>query len=77
MMDITESTPAYIARCKCGCGGIVMATVDIPEHAEEVAKEVAACIRDGYSVEHVTVGYVRTFSKEAGFGCVREKQVKP
>jgi Ethanolamine utilization protein EutJ (predicted chaperonin) len=60
-----DQTPAYIARCKCGCRGIVMCTVDRPEHAVDVAKEVADCIRDGLTVEHVTVGYVHEF----GFGC--------
>jgi hypothetical protein len=52
-----EEFPAYIARCKCGA--IIMATVDVPEHAAEVAKEIAKCVREGYAIERVTVGYVR------------------
>ena len=64
-----EKTPAYIARCKCGCGGIVMAAVDVPKYARDVAKEVAAAIRRGESIEHVTVGYVH----QAAFGCLKEK----
>jgi len=53
-----EETPAYIARCKT-CGAIVMATVDLPEHAKDVAKDIASCVRRGFAIEHVTVGYVR------------------
>lgn len=60
--------PAYIARCKCGCGGVIMAVVDHPDHIADVAKEVSEAIRDGYVVEHVTVGYVHT----APFGCQRK-----
>lgn len=51
-----KKTPAYIARCKCGT--IIMATVDRPEYAEDVANDVADCIRRGFAVERVTVGYV-------------------
>ena len=65
MKTIDENNPAYIARCKCGCGGIIMATIDNPEHKKDVAKEVAKCIRDGYSVEQVTIGYVR----QSKLGC--------
>lgn len=36
-----------------------MATVDIPEHKDDTAKEVAECVRAGFAIEHVTVGYVR------------------
>lgn len=68
-MENEELTPAYIARCKCGCGAIVMATVDRPEYQKDVAKDVADAIRDGYTVEHVTVGYVH----QAGFGCQHKK----
>lgn len=53
-----EETPAYIARCK-KCNAIVMATVDIPEHAEDVANDIADCVRRGFTIERVTVGYVR------------------
>jgi hypothetical protein len=37
-----------------------MATVDLPEHAADVAKDIADCVRRGFAIEHVTVGYVRT-----------------
>lgn len=49
---------AYIARCKCGA--IIMATVDAPEHANENAQEIAACLKAGYTIERVTCEYVRT-----------------
>lgn len=52
-----EEVPAYIARCKCGA--IIMATVDKPELSEDNAKEIAACIRQGYVIERTTVGHVR------------------
>lgn len=71
MTEDRENVPAYIARCKCGCGGIIMATVDRPEHAKDVARDVADAIRDGYTVEHVTVGYVR---HTGILGCLREKK---
>lgn len=65
-----ENHPCYIARCKCGCTGIVVAIVDNPEHKKEIAKEVASCIKDGLSIERVTVGYVRSNP----FGCLKEKE---
>lgn len=61
------STPehmAYVAIATCGC--TVMATVDCPEHADENAREIAACIRDGLRIEHVTDDWVRT---ESRWGC--------
>lgn len=72
---MAKNTGSYIARCKKGCGGIVFATVDIPEHAEDVARDVAEMIANGYTIEHVTVGYVH----ENGFGCkcVVEEIIQP
>lgn len=68
-MDADTSTkndmPAYIARCRCGCGGLVFVVVDDPEHAADTANEVAKCIKDGYTVERATVGFVRS----QPFGC--------
>ena len=48
---------AYMA--KCCCGGMVMACVDNPKHKKDTAKEVAACIRKGYSISRITVEEVR------------------
>jgi hypothetical protein len=53
----------YVARCP-ECNHICMATVDRPEYAKSVAKEVATCIRDGYLIERMTVREVR----ECDFG---------
>lgn len=64
-MNTTDTTPAYIARCKCGCGGICLAVVDNPDHAKNVAADVAEAIRDGYAVERSTVEVVRS----EPFGC--------
>lgn len=47
---------AYIARCKCG--GIVMACA--ASHPEDAAKEVASCIKAGFSVERMDDEGVRT-----------------
>lgn len=72
MKENDEDYPAYIARCKCGCNGIVVAIADNPKHKKETAKEVAGCIEDGLSIERVTVGYVRSNP----FGCLKEKELR-
>lgn len=64
--DERTAAPAYIGRRPCGCIGF--AAVDIPELAKDNANEIAACIRDGWTVEHVTVGYVR---EHWGPGCAQ------
>jgi hypothetical protein len=66
---VPDQHMSYIARCKCGCGGIVFATVDKPKYAEDNAEEIRRQIQDGYSIERVTVEYVR----RAPFGCYRKK----
>ena len=66
-----KNKPAYIAYCKNGCGGIIFATVDVPERAEDVAADVAEIISDGYAIERVTVGFVH----EHGFGCKCNQQL--
>jgi hypothetical protein len=54
----TETEPmAYIARAACGC--IKLATVDSPRRAETNAKEIAACVKLGYTIERVTCAWVR------------------
>lgn len=40
----------YVARCKCGCGGIIFAATDDPRMAADNVKEVAECIREGHTV---------------------------
>jgi len=46
---------AYVARCSCG--GLVMATTY--HHPRDAATSVAECIRDGYSIETMTIEDVR------------------
>jgi hypothetical protein len=48
---------AYVGIKACGC--IVAATVDNPQHKREVAKDIAGFIRQGLSVERITVERVR------------------
>ena len=48
---------AYAAICKCG--GVVAATMDVPEHKRDVAKTVAEWIRDELAVERISSGSVR------------------
>jgi hypothetical protein len=57
----TPSRMAYVAIAACGC--TKMAAVDRPEYAEENASRIAACIRDGLRIEHVTSAWVRTESR--------------
>ena len=47
----------YIARKTCGC--VVAAQVDTPEYSRAVAKEIGNWVRDGYTVERMTVATVR------------------
>jgi hypothetical protein len=54
----TEQAYAYIGRAPCGC--IRFATVDEPRHAKDNAKEIAKVIKAGYTVERVTVEFVRS-----------------
>ncbi len=58
-----ENVPAYIARCP-KCNGIVMAAVDDGNDRQALAKDIAQAIRDGYTVERVTVGWVRSHANE-------------
>ncbi len=62
-MSETSETPCYIARCKCGCGGLIFASVQSQQMSKErgndTAKEVSKLIRAGYSIERMTVGDVR------------------
>ncbi len=48
----------YVARCS-DCGDLVMAYCDTPEAKSDIARETAACIRKGYTVERVTLAAVR------------------
>lgn len=63
---------AYIAKKSCGC--IVAATVDDPEHKEDVAKNVSDWIKDGLSIERVTCETVR--QSKLGCHCGQRRQPK-
>ncbi|MCB0038676.1 MAG: hypothetical protein KDE23_03290 [Caldilinea sp.] len=65
----TDLSHSYIARCKCGCGGILFATVDNPQRAHDIAADVADCIRDGLHIERVPSEVVRT----TPWGCQSEQ----
>lgn len=58
-----DTTPCYIARCRCGCGAIVFASVDEPEQSKERlkdnAREIAKMIAAGYVIERMPVDEVR------------------
>lgn len=62
---------AYVARCR-GCGAVRMAVVDNPQHARDVAREVANAIRDGYYIERGSAGWVRQQSWE----CICHQKVQ-
>lgn len=59
-----EEMPCYIARCLCGCGALRFAAVDEPGACQNLrddnAKEIAALVRKGYTIERMTVSDVRS-----------------
>lgn len=67
-----ENDWVYIAHCECGCGNIVMAVVDSPDHKKATAKEIAFCIKAGCAIERVRVEYVR----KSRFGCEKKRALE-
>ena len=69
-----ESVQCYIAKCLCGCGSIVFASVDEPGHSkarrDDTAQQISKLISDGFTIERMAVEDVR----RAPFGC-RSKQL--
>ena len=53
-----EAHPAMVAMCG-GCSGMAYARVDTEDTREEMAEEIAECIRSGLHVTRSTVGEVR------------------
>ena len=53
-----EERMSYIGRCR-QCHKVYMAVVDEPEHADDVARDVAKVLADGDTIERVTVEWVR------------------
>lgn len=69
----TEPEPmAYVAIAPCGC--TKFAGVDTPERAKTNAKEIAACVREGYRVERVTCDWVRKNFRNECAGCKPAEQ---
>lgn len=58
-MTVCAETMVYVATCRT-CGGWVLLSVDIPENADDTAKEVAHCIRSGHEVSRRLVDEART-----------------
>ncbi len=56
-----DLTPTYVGKKSCGC--IVFLMVDepnpTPEYRKDLAKELASCIRQGLTIEKMTVAEVR------------------
>lgn len=67
-----ENVPCYIARCKCGYGSLVFASVDEPNQSaarrKDNAKEIAGLIAQGFTIDRMNVGDVR----KAQWGCVNK-----
>jgi len=60
----------YIARCKCGCGAVVIAIMDDPDDPKWTAEEVADTVKRGYNVDRISAAQLRSLP----FGCQRERQ---
>ncbi len=60
MSQISEAK-TYIAT-RPSCGHVVFAVVNIPDRAKSVAKEIAACIRQGFEISLVDTEWVRNSS---------------
>jgi hypothetical protein len=54
---MSDNGYSYVARKSCGC--MVAAVVDDAAHKRDVAREMAAWVRDGLTVERVTHDVVR------------------
>lgn len=59
----------YIAKCKCGCGGIVLVISGSDDWRKQAAKSIAEAIRDGYTIERMHTTDVR----KATWNCQKQK----
>jgi len=77
-METKDLTPTFIAKKPCGC--VVFAMVDepnpSPQYRNELAKEIANCIKQGLTIEKVTVDYIRNL-KTMGCTCDKVKKIQP
>ena len=67
-----ENDPAIIARCNCGCGGIVYVNGMFPLGKKDQG-EIGKLVADGYSVERTTVGWVRS-NLAGNWRCVSKRK---
>ena len=67
MRDLDAEIFCYIATWPA-CGCILFVTIDEPEHAKDNAKEIARCIKAGYSINRVTVAAFKA-GEHGKFGC--------
>ena len=58
--DMMSVTTVYVYIGTKACGHTVTASVDKPEHREDIAKEIAAWVRDGMTVERVSAEAARS-----------------
>lgn len=73
MNDDGGKEDAIIARCDV-CKRVVFATVNIPRVMDtEMFKDIGKLIKDGCSVEHMTIANVR----KSAFGCRCHEQNAP
>ena len=63
---------AYVARRPCGC--MIAAAVDDPKYAKDNAKEISRWIRDGLTIERVSVERVRAEFKSCPHGTVKAQR---
>ena len=59
---------AYAGFCQ-SCGHLVSATVDDPDHAKDVRKDVSQFMRDGLRIERVSCQTVRENAKPCAPDC--------
>ena len=65
MSENKDDAMCYVATATCGC--TVAVTVDTPGHSRLTASDVSAFIRDGLSVDRMTVGEFK--AKPFGHTC--------
>lgn len=64
---LTPATHAYVGRAPCGCVQLLM--VDMPDFRKDTAKSVAEAIREGLSIERITIEESRRLAKEITWDC--------
>ena len=67
---IADDRMAYVGRQECGC--IIAATVDNPAHKNHVANDLAEWVRDGLTIERLTLEEAR---EQFGCKCVEQLEL--